>query len=107
MDTINEDDLILVREVLAREIETINTYQTQLARARDESVRAFLAHITDEEKEHVAEAVELIRSMDPVQAGLLDSGHVTRNSAAPISTASSGTGAPPNPTGFTVGSLRR
>lgn len=77
-DSNPSDELILVREVLAREVETINTYQTLLGRSEDESVRNFLSHIIDEEKEHVAEALDLIKAMDPVQAAFLQTGHVSR-----------------------------
>lgn len=106
METASDDDLILVREVLAREIETINTYQTQISRAQGESVRTFLRHITDEEKEHVAEALELIRSMDPVQARLLETGHVTRSGGTPTPSGETPK-APAEVKSLTVGSLRR
>ena len=93
-----EEDLMLVRDVLARELETINSYLRLLGSARSERVRAFLAHITDEEKEHVAEALEIIKDLDPVQAVLLEHGpHGGRQPSPP----------PAEPPGFTVGSLRK
>jgi ATP-dependent DNA ligase len=66
-----EEDLMLVRDILAREIETINTYQRLLSSAQTEEVKTFLRHITEEEKEHVAEAMELIMRFDRSQAALL------------------------------------
>jgi rubrerythrin len=102
-------DVMLVREVLARELETINTYQAQRSRAEDESVKAFLTHIADEEKEHVAEALELIRAMDPVQAMLLESGHVPKSNGAettPAAVPEPSAAPPSDERGFTVGSLR-
>ena len=97
-----EDDLLLVRDVLARELETINSYLRLLRSAKSERVRAFLAHITDEEKEHVAEALEIIKEFDPVQAALLEHGsHATHSNGPPA-------GRPPEPPPtFTVGSLRK
>jgi rubrerythrin len=96
-----EDDLLLVREVLARELETINSYLRLLRSAKSERVRAFLAHITDEEKEHVAEALEIIKELDPVQATLLEHGPHPGHPTGPLP---SQTYQPP---GFTVGSLRK
>lgn len=99
-----EDDLILVRDVLARELETINSYLKLLRSAKSERVRTFLAHITDEEKEHVAEALEIIKDLDPVQAALLEHGGHAKPAtlSPPLSQA-----APYQPPGFTVGSLRK
>lgn len=98
-----EDDLMLVRDVLARELETINSYLRLLRSARSPRVRAFLTHVTDEEKEHVAEALEIIKELDPVQAALLEHGAHAGEATARTSPPS----APEPPPGFTVGSLRR
>lgn len=60
-------DMARVRYVLARELETISEYE-QLARESDDPlVRDFMAHLAAEEKEHVAEAVLLLRRLDPDQ----------------------------------------
>ena len=97
-----EDDLLLVRDVLARELETINSYLRLLRDAKSERVRAFLAHVTDEEKEHVAEALEIIKELDPVQAALLERGsHAARPNGPPAEQR------PEPPPAFTVGSLRK
>jgi rubrerythrin len=88
--------------VLARELETINSYLRLLRSAKSERVRAFLAHVTDEEKEHVAEALEIIKELDPVQAALLERGPHAASPATPPPQS------PPQPShGFTVGSLRK
>lgn len=96
-----DDDLMLVRDVLARELETINSYLRLLRSAKSERVRTFLAHVTDEEKEHVAEALEIIKELDPVQAALIDHNPHTEHPGNPPSAASL-----PQVSGFTVGSLR-
>jgi hypothetical protein len=99
----SEEDLILVRDILAREIETINTYERLLSKAQTEEVKTFLKHITEEEKEHVAEALELIKRFDPSQAALLGEGnHWGQTPAAPARPASF-----QGARSLTVGSLRK
>jgi rubrerythrin len=71
----NEMDLTLVRDILTREVETINFYQRLMYQAQSNDVKDFLKHIIEEEKEHVAEALELIKEYDPAQAALLESGN--------------------------------
>jgi rubrerythrin len=108
----NEDDLVLIREILAREIDTINTYQRMLASARGPEVASFLTHIIDEEKEHVAEALELIKLYDPVQANLLQSANHWRANSQQIRPVDaqektlSDPGAEIEARSLTVGSLR-
>lgn len=68
------DDLMILRDVLARELQTINTYQSQAAQAKRPEVKNFLQHILEEEKEHVAEAIEMIKELDANQARLMDRG---------------------------------
>jgi hypothetical protein len=111
--TDNDEDLMLVREVLAREAETINLYQKMSAQARTAEVKAFLSHITEEEKEHVAEAFELMKRMDAAQAALFGAGNHWAEPAAPRPAASSmseegaQSGLPLASNSLTVGSLRR
>ena len=106
------EDLVVVREILAREIETINTYQRMLGIARSEEVVSFLAHIIDEEKEHVAEALQLIKQYDPVQAGLLESPNQHWRAHAAHAETQNGPAQSQNPqrqehpSSLTVGSLR-
>jgi rubrerythrin len=67
-------DLMLLRDILAREVSTINNYQSLLSQANSREVATFISHILEEEKEHVAEAIELIKELDPNQAALLTKG---------------------------------
>lgn len=94
-------DMERVRYVLARELETISEYE-QLARESDDPlVRDFLAHLAAEEKEHVTEAVLLLRHLDPTQNDFFEkdiqiahfSEHGPADGSAP-KTAAAGTSAP-------------
>lgn len=60
-------DVELLRLVLARELETINQYETFARTAHSELVRAFFQHLAEEEKEHVAEATVLLQQLDAGQ----------------------------------------
>ena len=68
-------DQQILREILIREIETIHRYQEMLERAGDGDLQRFLAHALHEEKEHVAEALQILRRLDPMQARALDEDH--------------------------------
>ncbi|MFG0319471.1 MAG: hypothetical protein ACF8XB_19530 [Planctomycetota bacterium JB042] len=68
-------DQQLLREILMREIETIHRYQEMLRRAADDDLQRFIAHALLEEKEHVAEAIQILRRLDPMQARALDEDH--------------------------------
>jgi len=61
------DDLRNLREDIRGELSAINDYQDHIDLAEDDEVREVLAHIRDEEKEHVAELVRLLRKLDPEQ----------------------------------------
>jgi rubrerythrin len=52
--------------------------------AQTEEVRTFLRHITEEEKEHVAEAMELIKQFDQSQAELLSRANHWRETPAQL-----------------------
>jgi rubrerythrin len=98
-----ENDLIILREILARELETINVYQNLAARTQNAEVSAFINHIAEEEKEHVAEAMEFINQMDTSQASRFGTGahwqQPTESNNNPSSQSASSRS-------FTVGSLR-
>lgn len=104
-----EHELVLLRDILIRELETINTYQNQLEQAQSAEVRDFLSHIIEEEKEHVAEAIELIRKFDPAQAALFGVSHHysngPTNKSLEINKNTPGSQVVPK-VSFTVGSLR-
>ncbi|WNG47041.1 ferritin [Archangium minus] len=60
-------DVALVRRVLARELETINEYEAHARASSSPEVRDFFLHLAAEEKEHVAEAVHMLRLLDAGQ----------------------------------------
>ena len=60
-------DVARIRLVLARELETINEYEAFAAAASHPEVRAFFLHLAAEEKEHVAEATQMLRMLDAGQ----------------------------------------
>jgi len=60
-------DLEMLREDLMSELQAINQYQEHIDTLEDEDAIRVLEHIRDDEKEHVAELVKLIQSLDSVQ----------------------------------------
>lgn len=86
------EDLIVLREILQRELETINAYEKMLDRVSDPILREIIDHVTDEEREHVTEMYELILKRDPKQAGRAELGqrqietmlHVSGPGTAPM-----------------------
>jgi rubrerythrin len=62
------DDLEMLREDLAGELQAINQYQEHILNLENEEAATTLEHIIEEEKEHVAELLRLIQNLDPVQA---------------------------------------
>ncbi len=63
-----EIDLEMLREDLVGELQAINQYQEHIDTLSDEEAIRVLEHIRDDEKEHVAELIKLIQSLDPTQA---------------------------------------
>jgi uncharacterized protein len=63
-----QDDLEMLRDVLAYELQAINQYQEHLLYLENEEAATVLEHIIEQEKEHVAELLRLIQTLDPVQA---------------------------------------
>jgi len=63
-----ELDLEMLREDLIGELQAINQYQEHIDTMDDEESIEVLAHIRDEEKEHVVELTKLIQKLDPLQA---------------------------------------
>lgn len=68
-DTELLSDVARIRRVLARELETINEYEAFAQASSHPEVRAFFLHLAAEEKEHVAEATQMLRMLDTAQDG--------------------------------------
>ena len=62
------DDLEMLREDLIGELQAINQYEDHILNLGNEGAVTKLAHIIEEEKEHVVELLRLIQNLDPVQA---------------------------------------
>jgi rubrerythrin len=111
----NLNDQPLIRDLIARELETINNYADLMRRSESEEARLFFKHVLDEENEHITEGVEILRQLDPEQAAILDKGGHARspkpeNISIPVVTRSSEMrekSLPPEIRNeFTVGSLK-
>lgn len=76
------EDLIVLREILQRELETINAYEKMLDRLTEPALREIVAHVTDEEREHVSEMYHLILARDVRQREVDASNHATAGVAA-------------------------
>lgn len=96
-------DLLVLRSTLARELDTINEYERMIHQAGSVEVKRLLAHLRDEEKEHVAECMEYIRRLDAVQDGLFSVDIEAHVGGAPRTAPTAG----PKPLGLTVGSLKK
>nr|WP_092074292.1 ferritin-like domain-containing protein [Dendrosporobacter quercicolus]NSL49196.1 rubrerythrin [Dendrosporobacter quercicolus DSM 1736] len=62
-----EQLLIWLREDLMGELQAINQYQAHIDNIDNAEVKDLLAHIRDDEKEHVAEITHLISRIDAIQ----------------------------------------
>jgi hypothetical protein len=69
-----EHDVAILRDLMARELETINAYRSLAERAPDGQAREFFLHIIEEEKLHVADVLRAIAALDEDQAHLLTTG---------------------------------
>lgn len=82
------DDVARIRRVLARELETINEYEAFARASSSPEVRAFFLHLAAEEKEHVSEAVHMLRMLDTGQDAHFTKpyvpGHFEGTAAAPV-----------------------
>ena len=57
-----------IRINIAAEIDAINLYAAHMDATDNEAAKKMLAHIIEEEKEHLAEFLELLKILDPFQA---------------------------------------
>lgn len=64
-------DATILREILARECETVNHYQALAATAESASVRELVLHLASEEKEHIAECARLLAHVDTEYAAMM------------------------------------
>lgn len=110
-----ENDLKLLRSLMARELDTINHYRGLAQSAPDADAREFFTHIIEEEKIHIAEAMRAITALDTEQARLLSHGYVSGHSPGEIPVNPETVRSPgsqfalaslPRAAGLTVGSLR-
>ncbi len=60
-------DLERARQSLIEELEAINWYQERIEVVKNEELKKILEHNRDEEKEHAAMLIELIRKLDKTQ----------------------------------------
>jgi len=63
-----QDDLEMLRDALACELQAISQYEEHLLYLQNEEAATAVEHIIEQEKEHVAELLRLIQTLDPVQA---------------------------------------
>jgi hypothetical protein len=62
-----KETLARLRDVLARELETISIYERHSAEELDPEMKALFQHLADEEKEHVTEVYEALLLRDAAQ----------------------------------------
>ena len=60
-------DLQTLRENLAAELQSINRYEAQAFTLSDEHAKEVVQRIVDDEKEHVARLLEVLRALDVKQ----------------------------------------
>lgn len=63
----DEKILKYLREDLVGELEAIDQYQDHINDMEEGEARKVLEHIRDDEKEHVAEIVKILRKLDATQ----------------------------------------
>ncbi len=63
----NNKDLKNLREDLIGELGAINQYQEHIDETDNKEIEKILGHIRDDEKEHVAELIKIIRKLDRTQ----------------------------------------
>lgn len=73
----------LIRELLVRELDTVNVYTEMVDRARTPAVRELLVEITRQEKHHIGEAVDMLSRYDAGQAEALEHAGLGRRTARP------------------------
>ena len=62
-----DKELEFLRTSLMEELEAVNNYKARLEETKDSELKKVLEHNMDEEKEHVAMLIELLRKKDLTQ----------------------------------------
>ncbi|MDU2063393.1 MAG: ferritin-like domain-containing protein [Sporomusaceae bacterium] len=96
-----EQLLIWLREDLIGEFEAINQYQLHIDNIDNEEIKDLLAHIRDDEKEHVAELMHIIARIDEIQKQKFLEDHTVGHDEKVVVSASAPADSEP-----TVGKLR-
>jgi len=65
-----------IRQDIAAELDAVALYQAHIDAIDDERTKKLLAHIRDDEKEHVGELLALLEMLDPKQADYIKKGKV-------------------------------
>jgi len=63
----NDKNLINLREDIVGELQAINQYQKHIEETDNGEIRKVLSHIRDDEKEHAAELIKILRLLDKTQ----------------------------------------
>jgi len=63
----NNKDLNNLREDLIGELDAINQYQEHIDETDNEEMKKVMTHVMNDEKEHVAELIKLLRGLDATQ----------------------------------------
>jgi len=63
-----------IQQNIAAELDAVALYQAHIDATDDERAKKVLAHIRDDEKEHVGEFMALLELLDPRQAEYLKKG---------------------------------
>jgi rubrerythrin len=63
----NNKDLNNLREDLIGEFDAINQYQEHIDETDNEEMKKVMTHVMNDEKEHVAELIKLLRELDVTQ----------------------------------------
>lgn len=70
----SRETLARLRDVLARELETISIYEAHAEAETDPQMKTLFQHLADEEKEHVTEVYEALLGRDVAQKTWAESG---------------------------------
>lgn len=103
----NEELARAIRLDVIAELDATSLYQAHLEATDNERAKQVLAHIRDEEKEHVVEFMALLKELDPGQAQVAaeEAQLMSEIGLEPLETAMSMPSSSPGKPELTVGSL--